>query len=988
MSRFNLSAVMESNLSDPTDRLIDNLLSTLRTYRTRVEDDPEANPIKHLSIELLREIEDAKLDHDAIDRLVQRLTLSAFNQRADRLRAYLGELDPIKNEEKLSNIIRSLANGDDGQQISFSTFKASLEREWFGFVFTAHPTFSLATELQECLAGLATHCSKDGDKLSEAQLAEIRDVAEHQPHRPEVKLDLEEEHRQSINVIINLRAAVRTLYETVFDVAHELYPDHYQDLTPSLVSVASWVGYDTDGRSDIGWHVTYLKRLELQLEQLAYYQQRIAGLRVQVQGEDRLSASLELIEVRLAFSQKALRDEKAALQQYGGQIRDGLQILANMSREVVASRADRLQDAKQLVSLLDRAIRIAKDSPVCTDLLVLRAEVASHGLVAARTHVRINAVQLHNAIRKQIGMDHPADDPAHHLSYLDAVRGLLADATAENIHFGSVTLEKATAKRIFMLIAQMMKFLDANEPVRFLIAECETPLTLLSALYFARLFGVDDRIDISPLFETLNAIERGVDVLRGALETPEYRSYLERRGRLCIQTGFSDAGRYLGQIAACNAIESLRIAIAELMTELKMEDLELVIFDTHGESIGRGAHPDSLADRFRYYDTPYCRHLFATAGVRQKEETSFQGGDGYLLFFREESALAAVTVALDHCIEKTVPTSDPFYALATYDKQFFAAVQRFNEKVIEDPCYSALLGAYATNMLYPSGSRSLKREHDNRQPTAVLNHPSQLRAIPHNSILQQLGILANTIGGVGQAVGKNPQRFQELYRTSERFRRLMSMVEHAFKFTDLDVTKGYIELFDPGYWLRLAQLEKNAERQESLRLISDLVERLDLHDRLSRIFRVFLRDYTDLASAFREHRRLAREAGEEPIAIDIEARDNLNLMHALRLAIIQRLMLRAVHVPDFSDRHAATHDEVLIRLLRLDVGPTLAVLNEIFPLTDVSDTLDYGERATYQSEASSAYVFEHEQLFDPIERDYDLIRRIGTGIIHYIGATG
>ena len=37
-----------------------------------------------------------------------------------------------------------------------------------------------------------------------------------------------------------------------------------------------------------------------------------------------------------------------------------------------------------------------------------------------------------------------------------------------------------------------------------------------------------------------------------------------------------------------------------------------------------------------------------------------------------------------------------------------------------------------------------------------LEHPSQLRAIPHNSILQQLGTLANTIGGVGEAVAKDP----------------------------------------------------------------------------------------------------------------------------------------------------------------------------------------------------------------------------------------
>ena len=135
-------------------------------------------------------------------------------------------------------------------------------------------------------------------------------------------------------------------------------------------------------------------------------------------------------------------------------------------------------------------------------------------------------------------------------------------------------------------------------------------------------------------------------------------------------------------------------------------------------------------------------------------------------------------------------------------------------------------------------------------------------------------------------------------------------------------------------------------------------------------------------------------AGREA-ALAGDLQETLNLWKAafdreadLRLAIIQKLMLRAVHVPDFSDRHAATHDEVLFRLLRLEVGPMLQVLDEIFPITEPAESLDYGEASTYESEASSAYVIEHEQIFKPIANDYDLIRRIGTGIIHHVGATG
>ena len=35
----------------------------------------------------------------------------------------------------------------------------------------------------------------------------------------------------------------------------------------------------------------------------------------------------------------------------------------------------------------------------------------------------------------------------------------------------ALAAEKATAKRLFMILAQTLKYLDASQPIRFLIAE-------------------------------------------------------------------------------------------------------------------------------------------------------------------------------------------------------------------------------------------------------------------------------------------------------------------------------------------------------------------------------------------------------------------------------------------------------------------------------------------------------------------------------------
>jgi phosphoenolpyruvate carboxylase len=982
------SAAATPDRANNVDELIADFAGRLQTHRERVEIDAGANPIKLLAGEIRGLIQAGALDRDALSRLVRRLTAQAFAARARRMDDYLGETDPAKNREQVARLVTKMLHDAAGALLPVETVRERLSRRLYGLVLTAHPTFSLALPLQRDLIRLTIGRADNGELLDAKARAELMERVERANHRPEQRLDLDLEHAQSMEVIDNLRRALSEIYGIVFDVLDAHYPADVHSVTPRLLNLASWVGYDTDGRSDIGWFITYGKRIRLQLDQFAHVAEVIGRLRREGSHSGNTLSVLELIEARLALADKELRDELEVLEGFDPKDPSALESLALMSREMQRMGQARLTDARQLTALLDRAFDAAAEAATRRELWVLKALIANQGLTAALTHVRINAVQLHNAIRKAINMDHAADDPVFRLSYRNAIVEMIEKAKSETVNFGSVATEKTTARRVFMLIAQMLKHLDGAEPIRFLIAECETPFTLLTALYFAKRFGVDRQIDISPLFETIKALERGVTVLEGALEVPAYRAYLKARGRMCIQTGFSDAGRYLGQIAASNAIEQLRLGLAELLTRHGLGDIELVVFDTHGESIGRGAHPNSMRDRFLYYDTPECRRKTSAAGISLTEESSFQGGDGFLHFMHEHGALAVLTRMLEHALEPPPEAGDPFYEQGAYADEFFAAIEQFNARIIDDPCYAALLGAFGTNMLYPTGSRALKRQHDRGGASVMLEHPSQLRAIPHNAILQQLGILANTIGGVGQAVDKDPQTFQWLYRESPRFRRLMTMVEHAFKFTDPDVLVAYIDLFDPGEWLRLAQFEKDPVREECFRMVSGFVERIGLHDRLARVSRTLIRDYIDLARAFREHRRLTRDAGDEPIVVDLETRNNLNSMHAMRIALIQLLMLDAVQVPDFSDRHNTTHDEVILALMRLEVEPALELLTEVFPVTDEPRRLDYGEPATYRDGQSQSYAQEHETIFRPIADRFETVRRISSGVLHHIGAIG
>ena len=66
--------------------------------------------------------------------------------------------------------------------------------------------------------------------------------------------------------------------------------------------------------------------------------------------------------------------------------------------------------------------------------------------------------------------------------------------------------ERTSAKRLYGRFSYA-PVRRPNSAGTFSHRGCDTPL-LLCAVYFAKLFGVDDKLDISPFFETSTALER------------------------------------------------------------------------------------------------------------------------------------------------------------------------------------------------------------------------------------------------------------------------------------------------------------------------------------------------------------------------------------------------------------------------------------------------------------------------------------------------
>ena len=923
----------------PADIAAD-LVSLTERLRDRHDEDPFGNPVLSVALMISRRLDRNELSMDDLTGLIQHFRDQAFAERAQRLSAYVGGTDMDATRQSLATLAERLVRPDPADSpVPLAAFRAATERRRFAAVFTAHPTFSLPRPVNAALAEAACGHPPDASFAS---------------HRP-APITLEAEFDQSVAAIVHGRDALDALNEAILSEARATWPNRWADVTPTPVILATWVGYDTDGRTDIGWWDTLRLRLRMKRFQLA---------RLVAQTEAIAAAAAATVRARLALD--AVDAQLDALP-----TKPAPEQVAAFAHALIQRRDDSLTTADPLAQLLRDAIDASTDGDAMA-LAVARAGLCGHGLSLAHTHVRLNATQLHNVVRQRLGLSDPPEETARRRALLAGINAALDSVEPIPVDFGGLMAEGASAAKLMMTVAQLVKHIDAATPVRFLIAETESGYTLLSALWLAKLFGIERQVEISPLFETAEALEHGARVLEEALRSPHWRAYLQTTGRMCLQFGYSDSGRYVGPLAATYLIERLRLKAAEALARHGLTDIEIVFFDTHGESVGRGAHPATLSARLDYLSPPTSRRALAQAGIPVREESAFQGGDGYLLFGTPALALSTVARIAEHALAPADAIHDPIYDEPDFSADFFAACRAGMEELVEDVGYAGLLGAFGPALLDPTGSRPSARQVDGMGGPALIRTPRELRAIPNNAILHQIGWMANTLQGLGTAASRQPETFSELRHASARFANALDLPGHALAHSDIDVLRAVVDTLDPGMWLDRAAHARIPGRRQALVAVARALERLDLWAPAQVMFRRIQADHVALRAVWPDAPRMAsRELA----------------LHALRLALIHRIWLLASAIPDFSPRFGVTRSALEVRLLRLDVPAAVAVLTEVFPLApDPATELDYAEPRGPLS--SLAYAREHAEIMQPTQRLFAMVREISAAVSHEVGAFG
>ena len=163
----------------------------------------------------------------------------------------------------------------------------------------------------------------------------------------------------------------------------------------------------------------------------------------------------------------------------------------------------------------------------------------------------------------------------------------------------SAELSEATARELGIMRAAaraVRKYGDAAVP-HCIISMCTSvsdllePMILLKEVGLIRTNGSQPTgsVDVIPLFETIEDLQAGAEVLRAAWDIPVYRAYVSARGDLQeVMLGYSDSNKDGGYFAANWALYDAEVAI---VAAAKDNDIRLRLFHGRGGTVGRGGGP-------------------------------------------------------------------------------------------------------------------------------------------------------------------------------------------------------------------------------------------------------------------------------------------------------------------------------------------------------------------------------------------------------------
>lgn len=174
------------------------------------------------------------------------------------------------------------------------------------------------------------------------------------------------------------------------------------------------------------------------------------------------------------------------------------------------------------------------------------------------------------------------------LSENEKIKSLLAIDKIIDSNLLEDAVEKDTLE-----VAKTVMHIQANNGElgcnRYIISQCKTALNVIEVFALFKANGIkeeDIKVDIIPLFETIDDLQNAADVMQKLYSIDAYKAHLQRRGaKQTIMLGFSDGTKDGGYLMANWSIYRAK---EELTAVARRNGFEVVFFDGRGGPPSRG----------------------------------------------------------------------------------------------------------------------------------------------------------------------------------------------------------------------------------------------------------------------------------------------------------------------------------------------------------------------------------------------------------------
>ena len=382
-------------------------------------------------------------------------------------------------------------------------------------------------------------------------------------------------------------------YEDIENAAVRVFGDDGKKLIiPDVVHFASWVGGDMDGNPNVN-----AKTIR---STLARQRRLILDLYYNECGS--LSGKLSQSSSRIAVNSPV--DDK--IEQYRVMFQHAYHAVPMRHRDMPYRVLLRLVQQRLQATYDDDAYPYESADQLREDIQIIADSLADNkgqhaGLFAVRRllrridtfgfhlvtlDIRQDAMVHRQVVGECLGEDDwlawPADKRAARI-----VEAITSKEAAPNTQ--SVQTRKTLA--VFQDIAFGREKYGPQAIGAFINSQTQDADDILSILLLANWSELHTRrgnvpLDIAPLLETVDDLERGPQIIRTLLGNSLYREHLNyRNNKQMVMIGYSDSNKNAGLASARWALQNAQVALVESVAE---EKIELRLFHGRGGTISRG----------------------------------------------------------------------------------------------------------------------------------------------------------------------------------------------------------------------------------------------------------------------------------------------------------------------------------------------------------------------------------------------------------------